>query len=63
MEISRKIEINKKIKSYDGDNSFILSLKKQLKSNKYLSVEEFGNKKVRVLSQKQYDIAISILEL
>ena len=33
MEINEKVELNKKIKSYDGTNSFLLSLQKQLKTN------------------------------
>jgi hypothetical protein len=36
MEIAEKLEINKKIKKYCGDNSFLLSLQKQLKTSKYL---------------------------
>lgn len=61
MEISEKVELNKKIKSYNGDNSFILSLQKQLKTNKYLKKEEFGKKMVKLLSDRQYEAAISIL--
>jgi hypothetical protein len=61
MEISEKVELNKKIRTYDGDNSFILSLQKQLKTNKYLKKEEFGKKSVKVLSDRQYEAVISIL--
>jgi len=63
MTISEKIEINKKIKTYTGTNSFVLSLQKQLKSNKFLSKElnEKG-KEVKVLSDKQYETVIPILE-
>jgi len=63
MTISEKIEINKKIKTYTGTNSFVLSLQKQLKSNKFLSKElnEKG-KEVKVLSDKQYATVIPILE-
>ena len=63
MTISEKIEINKKIKTYTGTNSFVLSLQKQLKSNKFLSKElnEKG-KEVKVLSDKQYATVITILE-
>lgn len=61
MEISEKVELNKKIRTYDGDNSFILSLQKQLKTNKYLKKEEFGKKSVKVLSDRQYESVISIL--
>lgn len=62
MEISEKVELNKKIRSYEGGNSFILSLQKQLKTNKNLKKEEIGNKMVKVLSDKQYQAAISILD-
>lgn len=61
MEISEKVELNKKIRSYDGDNSFVISLQKQLKTNKYLKKEEFGNKLVKILSDRQYEAVISIL--
>jgi predicted transcriptional regulator with HTH domain len=61
MEISEKVELNKKIRSYEGDNSFVISLQKQLKTNKYLKKEEFGKKMVKVLSDKQYETVISIL--
>jgi predicted transcriptional regulator with HTH domain len=61
MEISEKVELNKKIRSYEGDNSFIVSLQKQLKTNKYLKKEEFGKKMVKVLSDRQYEAVISIL--
>jgi hypothetical protein len=61
MEISEKVELNKKIRSYDGDNSFVISLQKQLKTNKYLKKEEFGKKSVKVLSDRQYEAVISIL--
>ena len=59
MTINEKIEINKKIKDYQGDNQFLLSLQKQLKTNKFLKKElnEKG-KLVKVLSEKQYQSAI-----
>lgn len=53
MEISEKIELNKAIKKYEGDNSFMLSLKKSLAS-KYCKKESLGNKEYKVLSEKQY---------
>jgi predicted transcriptional regulator with HTH domain len=61
MEISEKVELNKKIRSYGGENSFVISLQKQLKTNKYLKKEEFGKKMVKVLSDRQYEAAISII--
>lgn len=59
MTINEKIEINKKIKDYQGDNQFLLSLQKQLKTNKLLKKElnEKG-KLVKILSDKQYQAAI-----
>jgi hypothetical protein len=59
MTIEEKIELNKKIRKYDGNNSFVISLQKQLKTNKYLTKEEFNGKEVKVLSEKQYDAAIT----
>lgn len=59
MTIEEKIELNKKIRKYDGSNSFVISLQKQLKTNKYLSKEEFNGKEIKVLSEKQYEAAIT----
>jgi len=61
MEITEKIELNKKIRKYSGDNSFIISLQKQLKTNKNLQKIEVGKKLVKVLSDKQYEVSKSIL--
>lgn len=63
MTTADKINLNKRIKTYTGTNTFIISLQKQLKSNKFLTKElnEKG-KEVRVLSDKQYQVATSILE-
>ena len=54
MEIIEKIELNKKIRAYNGDNSFICSLKTQLKG-KYVSKVKHGNQTLKVLSDKQYE--------
>ena len=59
MTIEEKIELNKKIRKYDGSNSFVISLQKQLKTSKYLSKEEFNGKEIKVLSEKQYEAAIT----
>jgi hypothetical protein len=56
MELDKKLELNKLIKKYDGDNSFILSLNKQLKS-KYAQKIEINNKTIKILSDKQYESA------
>ena len=62
METEEKDRLNKIIRKYEGENGFILSLKRQLRNNKYLQREEFGKKEIKVLSEKQYEAARSILE-
>jgi hypothetical protein len=62
MTIEDKINLNKDIRKYNGENSFLLSLKKQLKNNQYLERVEVGNRKIKVLSERQYKTAISLLE-
>ena len=57
METSEKIEINKKLRSYDGDNSFVLSLQRQLKTSRYLNKIEVNGRSIKVLSDKQYEAA------
>ena len=61
MELEQKIELNKQIRKYTGGNTFVLSLQKQLKTNKYLSKVEYKGKEVKILSDKQYEAAISSL--
>jgi hypothetical protein len=61
MELQEKLDLNKQIRAYSGDNSFILSLQKQLKTSKYLERVEVGKRKVKVLSDKQYEAAKSAL--
>lgn len=61
MENIEKIELNKRIKKYEGDNSFILSLQKQLKTSKYLEKVEIEGKSIKILSNKQYEAANGIL--
>jgi len=55
MEIEEKIKLNKEIRSYKGENSFVISLQKQLKSSKHIERVEFGKRKVKILSDKQYE--------
>ena len=62
METAEKDRLNKIIRKYEGENGFILSLKKHLRNNKYLQREDFGKKEIKVLSEKQYEAARSILE-
>ena len=52
MELEEKIELNKLIRKYDGDNSFIVSLQRALKTSKYLEKVEVGKKTIKVLSDK-----------
>jgi hypothetical protein len=61
MELEQKIELNKQIRKYTGSNSFVISLQKQLKTNKYLSKVEYKGKEVKILSDKQYQAAIDSL--
>lgn len=51
MELNEKLELNKKIRKYEGDNSFILSLKKNL-SYKWCQKVEINGKNYKVLSDK-----------
>jgi hypothetical protein len=62
MKIEEKIELNKLIKSYEGQNSFLVSLKKSLAS-KYCQKEELNGKQYKVLSEKQYLAAKDILTI
>lgn len=61
MTIEEKIELNKQIRKYKGDNSFVLSIQKQLKTSKYLNKVEFGKRQVKILSDKQYEAIINAL--
>lgn len=61
MELEQKIELNKQIRKYTGSNTFVLSLQKRLKTNKYLSKVEYKGREVKILSDKQYEAAISSL--
>jgi hypothetical protein len=61
--IEQKIELNKKIKSYEGQNTFILSLQKLLKNSKYLDKEDNGKgRMIKVLSEKQYSVAQTLVD-
>ena len=62
MELTDKIELNKKIRAYKGTNNFVLSLQKQLKTNKYLNKVEWKGKQVKILSDKQYEAALTSLD-
>lgn len=57
METQEKVEINKKLRSYVGDNSFVLSLQKQLKTSRSLQKIKINGRSFKVLSDKQYESA------
>lgn len=61
MEINEKLEWNKRIRKYDGDNTFIISVQKQLKNNKYLEKITVGKRSYKILSDKQYSVVKDIL--
>lgn len=61
MDIKEKIELNKKIRKYDGSNDFIKSLKRQL-SSKWPKKEELDGKEYKVLSEKQYEAIKGIIK-
>jgi hypothetical protein len=62
MTIDDKLTLNKLIRKYDSTNSYIVSLQKTLKSN-YIPKIEYNGKFIKLLTDKQYEIAKSILNL
>lgn len=60
MDIEEKMILNKLIRSYNGDNYWLVEFKKKLKS-KYTDKIMYKNKYVKVLSDKQYDIVRDII--
>lgn len=60
MDIVEKIELNKKIRKYEGSDGFISSLKRELKY-KWCKSDIYNGKTVKILSDKQYEVAKSIL--
>ena len=61
MKLEEKIELNKLIRTYDGSNTFIISLQKQLKTNKFLEKVLVGKKTIKLLSIAQYESAKTVL--
>lgn len=61
MNEEKILELNKKIRGYDGDNPFIISLQRNLKS-KYTKTFEYNNRKYKRLSDRQYEVAKTILD-
>ena len=60
MNMEEIINLNKQIRKYNGTNTFLLSLQKQLKSPKATKLE-FEGKQIKVLSEKQYQVAKDLL--
>ncbi len=56
MTIEEKIKLNKDIRSYKGNNQFIISLQKTLKGS-YIQKVEHNGKNIKILSDKQYEAA------
>ena len=59
MDIQDKIELNKKIRKYEGSNGFLLSLQKTLKAGKFVDRVEHEGKTIKLLTDKQYEAAKS----
>ena len=57
MDIKDKLELNKRIRKYEGSNGFLLSLQKTLKAGKFVERLEHEGKKVKLLTDKQYEAA------
>jgi hypothetical protein len=51
--------LNKEIRKYKGDNSFMLSIQKGLKNSR--NSYEMNGRKYKILSDKQYEAVKSIL--
>ena len=58
--IEEMIDLNKKIRNYDGQNTFINSLKKHLSSTRVTKISHNG-RNIKILSNKQYEVAKSLL--
>ena len=56
MKDEERIELNKKIRAYDGDNTFLNSLKRSFNS-KYVQKIKVGNRTIKILSDRQYEAA------
>jgi hypothetical protein len=56
MDIEEKLELNKVIRKYVGDNLFIKSLQTSLRS-KWCDKVKVGNKNYKILSDRQYEAA------
>ena len=58
MEIKEKLELNKLIRKYEGENTFVKSIKSSLNS-KWCDKVKVGEKTYKILSDRQYEAARS----
>ncbi len=58
METEEKLELNKVIRKYEGDNEFVKSLQRCLRS-KWCDKIVIGKKSYKILSDRQYEAAKS----
>jgi hypothetical protein len=61
MTAEEKILINKQIRAYQGQNTFIDSLKLALRGNR-LKKTTIGNRSFKILSDRQYEVARQIMD-
>jgi hypothetical protein len=57
MDINDKLELNNRIRKYDGNNGFLISLQKTLKAGKFVERIEHNGKTIKLLTDKQYEAA------
>jgi hypothetical protein len=57
MDINDKLELNNRIRKYDGNNGFLISLQKTLKVGKFVERIEHNGKTIKLLTDKQYEAA------
>jgi hypothetical protein len=62
MDIQEKLELNKRIRKYEGTNGFLLSLQKTLKAGKFVERVDHDGKQVKLLTDKQYEAAKGSLD-
>ena len=61
MEDKEIFELNKAIRKYKGENTFLTSLQKTFKKNsKYQVYFEYNGRKYKRLSDRQYEVVKSI---
>lgn len=60
MTDQEKLDINKQLRAYKGDNEFLLSLKRGL-NGKYCERIKVGKRSYKILSDRQYEAALRTL--